>query len=316
MRSRDVQSRQLGAWLFAGLTAPLAQFAGGMAWLMVALVAGICLIACWLRGRTEVKLGKWLCLVEYIWLIYVLASMGRWITGSWSNGNIYPAVPLTLLALGAVSACRGSGMAARGGSAVFWLVALIYSGVVAAGVGRAELTELIEFDKKLDLRLVVVLLVPGLTAILPGDKSKLPLGALAGIGVFAVLLSILVTGSLSLSVALSVDTPLFEWVEGLSLAGTLQRFEALVSVSLTMGWFALVSFKLCVVGQLADNFKSGCYSKGTWVAAVAAGLAMLLQVPESPRVTTLGCVVLWVLVPAIVVIKGRNKKFENSKNNA
>ena len=316
MRNDHVNRRQLGAWLFAGLSAPLAQFGGGMTWQMVALVAAICLTSCWFLSRTDVELGRWLCAVQYVWLIFVLASVGRWITGSWSGGNVYPVVPLVLLALAAVSTHRGSGNAARAGSVVFWLIGLIYSAVVAAGAGKVEPTELIGLDRKLDLRLVVILLVPALTACLPGNERKVPVSALTGIGVFAVLLSILITGALSVPVALREDAPLFEWVEGLSLAGTLQRFEALVSVALTMGWFALVSFLLCVAGQLADSIKRGSNRRGIWIAASAGSLTMLTRLSEATSVIGIGSAVMWVVVPGIMAIGGTRKKLKISKNNA
>ena len=76
MQSHDVNRRQLGAWLFAGLSGPVAQFAGGMAWQTVALTALACLTACWLMGHKTVKPGKWLCYIECAWLVYMLAAMG------------------------------------------------------------------------------------------------------------------------------------------------------------------------------------------------------------------------------------------------
>ena len=316
MRSRNTESRQLGAWLFAGLSAPLAQFTGGMCWQTVAVVALTCLIGCWLLGRIACTPGKWMSLLEGAWLAVVLAVIGRWVSGSWPSGNVFPAVPLTLLALGAGSACRGTGPAARAGSTVFWQVALVYSGVVAAGVGQVEMGERAAFDTKLDLRLVVSLLIPALAVFLPGDWGKLPVRAVAGIWGFAVLLSVLVTGALSLQVAMDSDMPLYEWVKGLTLAGTLQRFEALVSVALTMGWFALASFVLCVAGQLADNVKGGSYGKGVWGVAVVAGLIMVSNVQINPALMVAGCVVLWGVVPAMMAVFCGNKKLKKSENNA
>ena len=125
MRSRNEEKRQLGAWLLAGLSAPLAQFAGGMSWQTVALSVSICLPVCWLVSRVTVATVKWVNIAELVWLACVLSALGRWMSESWPSGNTFPAVPLTLLALGAVSAVRGPEQAARGGSVVFWLTALL-----------------------------------------------------------------------------------------------------------------------------------------------------------------------------------------------
>lgn len=316
MQSRNVESRQLGAWLFAGLAAPIAQFAGGMCWQTVAVTAAVCLTVCWLLGQTVIKPGKWISLIEYGWIVYTLTAIGGWITDSWSGGGVYPVVPLILLALGAVSASLGTEKAARAGSTVFWLAALIYSVVAAAGVGRVEAPELGRYEPGLDLRLPVALLIPALAVFMPGEKRRLPLGAVAGIGAFAVAVSVMITGTLSLPVAMETEMPLHEWVEGLTLAGTLQRFEALVSVALTMGWFALMNFLLCAAGRQTENIRNGSNGKGVCFAAVAASLAMLCKVPVSCEIVAAGSMVLWVIVPVIVVVLGRNKKVEISKNNA
>lgn len=313
MQSHDVNRRQLGAWLFAGLSGPVAQFAGGMAWQTVALTALACLTACWLMGHKTVKPGKWLCYIECAWLVYMLAAMGRWMAGSWSDGNVYPAVPLILLALGAASAGRGKATAARAGSAVFWLVALFCSIALVAGVGQVELQELANINGKLDLRLVTVLLIPSLTVFLPGGKKKVPVGALMGIGGFTILLSVLVTGELSLPVAQSVQMPLYEWVEGLSLAGALQRFESLVSVAVTMAWFAAVSFVLTIAGELLDYMKK---ERAVWCTAALAGVIMLSKVGIKAEIMVFCTILLWIIIPVILAFGGRKKKFEIYENNA
>ena len=316
MRSRNEEKRQLGAWLLAGLSAPLAQFACGMSWQTVTLVALICLPVCWLVSRVTVVTVKWINIAELVWLACVLSALGRWMSESWPSGNTFPAVPLTLLALGAVSAARGPEQAARGGSVVFWLTALLYSVVVAAGLSQVEWEELTEFNGRVDFRLAVILLLPAVTVFLQRDKKGLPLGSVMGVGAFAVLVSILVTGALSLRIAQNVEKPLHEWVAGLSLAGTLQRFEALASVALTMGWFALASYALCIAGTLTDQIKEGCYGKGVWFVAAAAGILMLAKVAFSSEMIVIGSVLLWIIVPLVMSAMGKNKKFKIHENNA
>ena len=316
MRSRNEEKRQLGAWLLAGLSAPLAQFAGGMSWQTVALSVSICLPVCWMVSRVTVVTVKWINIAELVWLACVLSALGRWMSESWPSGNTFPAVPLTLLALGAVSAARGTEHAARGGSVVFWLTALLYSVVAAAGLGKVEWEELAEFNGKVDFRLAVILLLPAVTVFLQRDKKGLPLGSVMGAGVFAVLVSIMVTGALSLRIAQNVEKPLHEWVAGLSLAGTLQRFEALASVALTMGWFALVSYALCIAGALTEQIKETYYGKGVWCVAAAAGIIMFTKVAFSSEMIVIGSVLLWIIVPLVMSAMGKNKKFKIHENNA
>ena len=316
MRSRNVESRQLGAWLFAGMTAPVALFAGGMSWQTVAIISVSCLTICWLVNKSALRMPKWLCLAEMVWLIVVLTAFGRWITGSWPSGNVYPAVPLTLLVLGAICASRGDETAGRAGSIVFWLMALIYGAVVAAGLGDMEVAELLVFDGGLDPRLVAVMLLPCLAAFVKRNGRDLPFGSLVAIGAWTIIVSALVTGGLSLRVSMNAEKPLYKWLEGLSILGTLQRFESLVSVALTMGWFAVVSFVLCVGGALSSNIKEGSFPRGVWGMSIAAGIITTQNVVITTEMVLFGSVLMWVIMPMLTVLFGRNKKFEISKNNA
>lgn len=316
MPIRNIKSRQLGAWLLTALTAPLAQFAGGMAWQTVAIIAAICLGVSWLAGRGGALPYKWLCVVQLCWLVLVVSEMCRWITGSWYSGDVYPAVPLILLGLGAASAWKGTEQAARVGSTVFCLLALIYGTVLAAGVSRVELSELVEMERKIDPRLIVILLIPALVVHNSGMKGKLPLWAPAGILGFAVVIAGMITGGLSLKVAVTEEMPLYNWVRGLSIAGTLQRFEAVVSVALTMGWFALLSYMLSAAGNLAECARTGSYRNGVWWTAAASAAVMFVNAQLSATVLAAGSAVLWVVVPISMSVLKRNKKSKNYKNNA
>lgn len=316
MPIRNIKNRQLGAWLFAAVTAPLAQFAGRMPWQTVAWMAGVCLVSCHFVGRIGVVGHKWLSVVQLCWLVWATSEMCRWISGSWFSGDVYPAIPLILLGVGVASARKGAEQAARTGSVVFWLLALIYGVVVVAGTGGVELRELSVIGPGVDMRLIVVLLVPALSVYLPGGEKKVPAGAMIGIYGFAVVISILITGTLSLEVATNGEAPLREWIEGVQIAGTLQRFEAIASVALTMGWFAMLSYLLCVAGQLAEQTREGNYVKAVfWAAAAAAGI-MLLGVEAEASVLALGSVVLWVVAPVFEAIACGNKKTKKRKNNA
>ena len=307
MQNHNVRKRQLSAWLLAGLSAPLAQFAGGMAWQTVAVISAVCLGGCWLVCRLEFAPPKWLCAMEYGWIVCLLGSMASWISESWVSGNAYPAVPLILLALGGASAFRGPENGARVGSIVFWLVALIYAGVVAAGAGEVELRELVYVDRTLDRRLVVALLIPVLAVFWQKEGGVLQVRGLAGIFGFAVLISALITGTLSLPVAAQAKGPLQEWVEGLSLAGTLERFESLVSVALTIGWFALLAFLISTAGQQAERVNGKGDGVGCWGAAAGAGVLALFKTGLSASVLMVGSLLFWIAAPMILAIVGKIK---------
>ena len=314
MQSHNISRRQLGAWLFAALSAPLAQIAGGVPWLAAVLLGTACLTVCWLLGRNTVCPGKWVCIVEFAWIVCVLGGAARWIAGSWPIGNAYPAVPLVLLALAAASAAQGTAQAARAGGMVFWLLALVYCVVVFAGIGEADIKMIESVPGTADTRLIVVFLVPALIVFVPKMQRKLSFRGLAAICGFAVAISVLIAGSLSSTVAQSVDMPLYDWVRGLSLFDTVQRFEAIVSVALTMGWFSLLSFQMSVAGHLADRVNSGWYRMGVWVCAAMTGLSTLPDGWIRQDILAVGSIVLWVIIPFFCAAAGKIKKSGNFKN--
>ena len=315
MQSRKLTAGQLGAWLAAALSAPLAQIAGGVPWQQTALLAAVCLSACWLLSRGSVKPGRLLCLVELLWIACVLGSAVRWMEGSWPSGQVYPAVPLVLLALGAVSASRGTEAAGRAGSVLSWLLALIFGAVALAGAGEVELENLRTGTASIDGRLISIFLVPAVAVFLRGGRSAVPLRSLLAVGLFAIAVSVLVMGALSAPVALAASVPLYEWVSGLSLLNTLQRFESVVAVGLTMGWFALTSILLCSAGHLAEGAKTGTYRYGVWICAALAGITVLSKGWISQEILAAGCILLWVAVPLWSAAMQKNKS-EIFKNNA
>lgn len=308
MRIRDVKKGQLAAWTVAGLSAPVAQFVGGVAWYMVLLIAALCLGTGWCVSRINLELPRWLGVIEYIWIACVIGSAASWISESWSSGEVYPWVPLILLALGCASALRGMENAARVGSILFWLTALVYAGVIVAGVGAAEGVALSVKESGIDERLVIVLLIPGLAVFWKERNGSVPVFTLAGVLIFAVLLSVLITSALSLPVAVNTAMPLHEWVEGLRLAETLSRFEAIVSMALNMGWFALLAYLVSVAGKLADEARDGAYCKGCWGAAVGAGIIVVSMKEIEPRILVLGSLVMWVIAPVVLALIGKKKK--------
>ena len=308
MRIHEVKKGQLAAWTFVGLSAPVAQFAGGMAWQMVLLVAVLCLGIGWCVSRIDLELPRWASVIEYIWLVCVLGSVAPWASESWSSGDVYPWVPLILLALGCASALQGMENAARVGSVLFWLAMLVYAGVLVAGVGVAEGIELTCKEGRMDERLIVALLIPALAVFWKDRSGSVPVSALMGVLIFAVLLSVQITSALSLPVAVNAEMPLHKWVQGLSLAGMLRRFEAIVSMALNVGWFALLGYLVSVAGKLANVVKDGAYSKGCWVAAVGAGVIIAVREGIEPRILVLGSLVAWFVIPLILALTGKKKK--------
>lgn len=304
----------MGAWLFTSMSGPLAQSVGSVPWPVVLLTGSVCLGAAWYVSRNSVAPGKLFCVTEYLWILCVLGAMVRWIGGSWPAGNVYPAVPMVLLALAAVSACRGEGPSAGAGSVLFWLVALVFAAVFIAGIREVDVSMLAPTEGTVSGNLAVVFLLPAASMFLPAMRRKLSPAWLVSSTVFGTVLAAMIAGSLSPTVAKSAGAPLYQWVRGLGRFGTLERFEAIVAVALTIGWFSVLSYIMCVAGSLAEEYKSGWYRSGVWICAILTGSGMCLDWCISAPVLAIGCAIMWIGLPlgGSLRVKINFKKFKNS----
>ena len=292
------------------MSAPLALIAGGVSWPVVALSGLVCLTVCWGLGKIAVRQNKWLCAAQFLWIAAVLGNIAGWITESWPVENAYPAVPLVLLALGAGAAAGGAEKAARAGSALFWLLAIAYSITLLAGIDEVDV-RLIKPAGMPDGRLILVFLIPALISLVPGRRQ--PTRWLVAVLGFAVAVSVVITGCLSSAVAETVPVPFYEWVRGLSLLGSVQRFEAVISVAVMMGWFALISFLLSTARDMMACVKPVCAKGSVWLCAALAGAFMLFADSVEVWHLVLGSVIAWLLIPAAAAVTSKIKNQKNFK---
>ena len=314
MENRNITGSQLGAWLFTAMSAPLAQFAGAISWPVVLLTGAVCLAAAGIVSRIVLKQGRALLVLQYIWILCILGAMVRWIAGSWPSGNVYPAVPLVLVALAAVSASGGERPAAGAASVLFWLVVMVFAVVLVAGIREIDITMLSKAEGTPGGILVVVYLLPAAAAFLPGAEKKLTPRWLSSTLVFGTVVSAMIAGLVSPVVAQSADSPLYQWVRGLGIFGTLERFEAIVAVAVTVGWFSALSYLLCVAGCQAERYKSGWYKHGVWVCAIVTGAGMLAERWINATALAVGCGIMWLAVPIgqQLQVKINYRKFKNN----
>lgn len=319
MFNRKISKQQLCAWIFTAMSAPLAQFAGRSPWgsvLAVGILAGLLCVGVDLLWSDRIKWSRWLCIAEWTWLIIIIGSGAVWAVDSWPVGNAFPTVPIVLLALAAAASDAGAEKASRIGGVLFWLLALIYAIILCAGGGDFHLRRISsEFSMPIP-ELVVVFLLPALAIFLPREKNRMPVSFFGILAVFALILSLLTAGGISSLVAEQVDNPFYQWVRGLSLFKSAQRFESIISVALTMGWFSLFTVLLSVAGHLTETFYPGCGKKGTWLCAILSASIMFVIKWIPAFVIGFGSVVLWVVVPVLLLSVDKIKKMKKSKKSA
>lgn len=317
MFREEVSRAPLWAWIFVAASAPIARLAGGSAWPGVLILSLACCGLCfWIHWvcPDAVRWQRWYCLLQLLFLILAAGEMARLTESCWPTGGSFPVVPITLVVLAAASAWSGAARASRVGGVLFWLLALLYCLVLFSGVQDVKpewLAPRMELPKPL---LVLALLLPGAAAMLPKSGSRRAAGwGLALIFGFSVLLSLLVSGNLSPMVAATSEDPFYAFSKSLSFLGVVERFEAFVSVALTMSYFGMLSLLFAIGGFLLETVHAGWGRAGVLLCALGSvGLLFLPQLPEN--VHAVGAVVFWAGLPLAqgIFMKIKMKKLGKS----
>jgi len=269
-----VPSRQLATWLCAALIPTLLQLAAGIGWPTAAVITVVCcgvVFAVWKWGKSPKQ--PVLAVLLYLYVIVLLWSLLPNAAFSWPGDN-YPAVPLILLALAAWSANKGADAAARVGCVLFWFVLLIYLAVLASGTSEIKYRWLYPELSSDPWAAVALLLVPCTTLTLRKEgRGWTPRLLLPGI--FLLAGAAVTAGILSPELAKVLPDTFYTAVRSLNLLGIAQRFEAVLSAGMTVGWFSLFAVLLSSAAGYAECIKPQWGKMGLWVSAVLSALGVL-----------------------------------------
>ena len=311
MQNHKVDPSSLWAWIFAGVSAPLAQGAGRSSWLTVLITGVVCGAAClWVLAAADKRCfhAGWYSAVQTLWLALVTGVLARWSVMCWPTADGFPVVGLTLLVLAVFASWGGAQRASRCISALFWLLALLYAVILAAGTQDLNLRYMTPTAQPFSVLPVVLFLLPVVAGFLPCTKRR-KIVPLVGVSLFATVLSLWTIGTLSAKVTAQLKEPFYAFSRSLTLFGVAERFESVVSVALTMGYFSLFTFLLCAVYHLTDRVFPGKGRTGVVAAAILALTLMMLVTKISEMILAAGCVLLWVLLP--LALGRKTKKLEN-----
>lgn len=290
MSRNEITPRQLKLWLILAATAALLH-AGGGGYLATALAAGAILPLCLLFGDGFCRMGKFASFLEWIWAVLILARLLPASGAYWPGQGAELVVPLVLLTMAALTG--GKERSARVGSSLFWLAGLMMAAVGLAAVGNLETKWMAPEPGEWSAGLIVTLLLPALTsALLPEGEGKT--GTVLWVGVIAVAAAAILQGTLSVSVALAAEAPLYELGRGLGNGG----FEILVSVAATLGWYGFASFLFEVAAVFAEQWGTETRTGRilTWTAASAL---IAFGVTPDGRIATGGSLAMWILLPML-----------------
>ena len=276
MYRNTVPARQLATWLCAALIPPLIQMSANLGWATAGAISLVCngvVFAVWKWGLMS-RHPVFAC-VKCLYIIVLLWSLLPYAAASWP-GNHDPAVPLILLALAAWSANKGAAAAARVGCVLFWIVLLIYLGVLASGTPQIKPSWLKPTFSP-DLWPTVALLLSPCTVLMLHQEGKGWSPRLLLPGVILTAAAAVTAGILSPKLTETITDPFYTAVKSLTLLGVAQHFEAILSAAMTVGWFCLMALLLSASGAYAQTIKPGWERKGLWLTAGLSALGLLCK---------------------------------------
>lgn len=316
MFHKELNGYAVTAWLLTAMTAPLCQLAGNCSWPTALLAAGVLGMLCWAvcilpRGYLETK--KWFCAIQFLWLIVLSAVFADWSADAWPTGTDYPVVPLTLLALAVLSAHQGLSGASRTSAVLFWFVVLLYAVILVAGSQKLHMSYLRTSWELPDTALFLALLLPAVLGLLQVKGHRYTWLPFAAVTVFFVAASVFAEGTLGSTVCQEESWPFYEASKSISLLGVAERFESLVSVAMTMGYFSLYSLLLTAAGNMAENIHKEWGRAGVILAGTIAGVLMLWLPIQSGAWLVIITLILWVLLPLFGGFVGNVKKAKKNE---
>lgn len=316
--NEKVSACRLGGWLVVAMSGPFVYLAGRQNWTTLLSVAAVCLLCALLvfsRPTYKLLSSCFYCLLEYGFLLVACIVVSRWSATIWPSGKAWPSVPLTLLALATVSGWSGANRASKGVGALFWLVTILYSVLLAFGIRNVQPGYLQPKWETPGLLSWFVFLLPCTAQFLPRQKKGMFLAyfpALMAIGIFITLWA---EGNLSPSAAKQAPWPFYEGGESISLFGVANRLESFISVGATVGFYGLYSLLFSGAGHLVEQIKKGWGRCGVLLGGILSAVGVLFRWQIPYFVLVVGAFVLWVALPVLGSIFPQ-KNCEKEQNNA
>lgn len=320
--NETIHPRQLCALGFCAFTVPAIFLLPRVGWfwaLLTAAVTALVIAAVALlrrrcgQGLSEAlgkhPVGKVLLILTLVWQLLALGYFGRLLCGSYPEGDTFPLVGLLLLLLASFAAAKGTAVPARVGAISFFFLIIIYGIVLAFGVPQVRVQWLAPVTQP-QWALLPLSLAP-VCAFYAADRctdgGKLLRWLLGGL-VLAAAAAAVTAGRLSPAIAAAEPFPFYTMTKGISVFGTMERFEALISAAMTAGGFCLLGL-LCMA---STRIMGAVHSKLRVVAApvnfFVGGAAIWVSAWIPETVFAVGTAIFWGVVPVSALFLARRKK--------
>ncbi len=216
----------------------------------------------------------WMNVLWLIWLTGWLADRSTLVFPQ-SQTKLLTGLPVLLLA--AWTAKQGTRTALRCGTVLLPLICLLNGTVLLGSVPKIRTAWLTPAgDLRQALLFLPILLLPTVSMFLPAKREGKDRRAwwLAAGSVLALMASLVTAGCLSPKIA-EQTMSFYTLASSVSLLGTVERFEALISGACLCGYFCLCTLLLCAVRRLLAVLLPEQTAKKYWLFPPAALAAIL-----------------------------------------
>lgn len=286
----EENEKQYACFLAAALLAPITHAAPSNSWPVTLTLSAVCLSAAWWLSRCGAPIGKFLTVLQGLWSCVIAAMVLRWAGAYWPGHTQGWAAPLILLLL-AAWASSSKERAARVGCVLLLPILISLAAVLISGIPEIRWDELRPKWLMRDADLIPILLLPALTR--GKGKGK----KLFGLGLFGIGVSAVTAGVLSYPVSAGAKAPVYELSRSIAIFGIGQRFESLTALAMTLGYFAALGFLLDA--SIIENRER----ESIWTKALLTAVLFLCPVRLESRITAIGSVLIYLIIPALNSLK-------------
>lgn len=241
-----------------------------------------------------------------LWNLVLLGAWTRQLCGIYPGGDALIGILLLLLAVYAAS--KGVGTVVRVGAICFFFLVIIYGALMGFALPVLQKQWLAPVTRA-DWRLVPAALVPTLALWLCGDEKKtraLP-WMLGGI-VLTALAALVTAGNVSPEVAAKQSFPFYTAAKSVSIFGTMERLEPLVSAALTAGGFCLLGLICCVNTKILSRLLPLTEPYPALINFLVGGAFLWLSGLLTGTALAVGTAIFWGIFPLLPPSLGARKK--------
>ncbi len=328
----EYSPRQLCALLVTALSAPLAVVCSAVGWVWTLAAVGVAALfylyigamarltppgmgyAALLKETFGARAGAVLAAAYWIWLALSAARAARMAETAFPLDRAFPLIPLALLLLAALVAAKDTAAACRFGGVLFLFVAALLGFTLVFGAGDVRWENLRPAGEARDLCAPLAILLTPASALflrdgLNGQKRRYARWFLLA-AALAAALSVVCVGALGEPLARASVNAFWLMSRSVSVLGVMERFEALISALLSLGFCCLLVLLLCAARRAARAAAQALTGPGAaWLSAAAAA-AVLWPVSLVPdRLFLVGTAIFWGIMPGMTLGIAGGKKF-------